>query len=219
MSGAPFSFSNFDCAFCWELEAWIWKALPPLACHLSKLPVCLKRPLITKTREQQPQIMTTARFSRWGAAILVLWAGQMPQLCRSDGLFLCFRSFWLKLENSRKIQKITISWGSVSTKDSEHFNVLWFYAHRNCKETPGIPGYWGPFCMREGGSSSYCEVTQVLFVEMEIPGKSCQNSQAIGVIPAKKILFLLELFLHRGWKSLGKQKSINMRLSDVIWMF
>ena len=41
-------------------------------------------------------------------------------------------------------------------------------------------------CVREGGSSSYCEVTQVLFVEMEIPGKSCQNSQAIGVMLAQK---------------------------------
>ena len=60
----------------------------------------------------------------------------------------------------------------------------------------------------------------MLFVEMEIPGKSCQNSQAIGVIPARKdFCLLLELFLHRGWKSQGKQKSTSLRLSDVIWLF
>ena len=58
--------------------------------------------------------------------------------------------------------------------------------------------------MREGGSSSYCEVTQVLFVEMEVLGKSCQKCQAIGVIPAKRICYLLELFLHRGWKKSRK---------------
>ena len=76
------------------------------------------------------------------------------------------------------------------------------------------------FCMREGGSSSYCEVTQVLFVEMEIPGNSCQNSQAIGVIPAKKdFCFLLELFLHRGRTKSRKTESTNLRLSDVIWLF
>ena len=67
--------------------------------------------------------------------------------------------------------------------------------------------------MREGRYSSYCEVTQVLFVEMETPGKSCQNSQAIGVIPARKdFCFLLELLLHRGWKSLGKQISTNFEV-------
>ena len=60
----------------------------------------------------------------------------------------------------------------------------------------------------------------MLSVEMEIPGRSCQNSQAIGVIPARKdFCFLLELLLHRSWKSLGKQKSTNLRLSDVIWLF
>ena len=62
--------------------------------------------------------------------------------------------------------------------------------------------------MREGGSSSYCEVAQVLVVEIEIPAKSCQYCQAIGVIPEKKgFCFLVELFLHTGWKNLGKQKN------------
>ena len=45
--------------------------------------------------------------------------------------------------------------------------------------------------MRERGSSLHCEVTQVLFVETEIPGKSCQNCQAIGVIPEKMILIFV----------------------------
>ena len=53
----------------------------------------------------------------------------------------------------------------------------------NCEETPRIPGCRGLFCMREGRLSSYCEVTQVLLVEMEIPGKSCQ---LLGVLPAKR---------------------------------
>ena len=83
--------------------------------------------------------------------------------------------------------------------------------HRNCKETPGFQDIEVLFCMREGGSSSYCEVTQVLFVEMEIPGNSCQN------FPQKKIV--VGVILHRGWKSLGKQKSNNLRLPDVIWLF
>ena len=45
--------------------------------------------------------------------------------------------------------------------------------------------------MREGGYSSYCEVAQVLFVEVDISGKSCQNSQAIGVIPGRKDFVIL----------------------------
>ena len=71
--------------------------------------------------------------------------------------------------------------------------------------------------MREGGPSSYCEVAQVLFVEMENPAKTPKQ---LASFPQKKdFCFLLELFLHRGWKSLGKQKSTNLRLSDVIWLF
>ena len=36
----------------------------------------------------------------------------------------------------------------------------------------------------------------MLFVEREIPGKSCQNSQAIGVIPTRKdfLLFVGVIF-------------------------
>ena len=56
--------------------------------------------------------------------------------------------------------------------------------------------------MREGGSSPYYEVTQVLFVEMEIPGISCWGYYCIEV-----------------GKVQAKQKSISLRLSDVIWLF
>ena len=43
--------------------------------------------------------------------------------------------------------------------------------------------------MREGGSSSYCEVTQVLFVEMEIPGNPAQTPRHLASFPQKRILF------------------------------
>ena len=56
--------------------------------------------------------------------------------------------------------------------------------------------------MREGGSSPYCEVTQVLLVKMEIPGKSCWGYYCIEV-----------------GKVQAKQTSTNLRLSDVIWLF
>ena len=99
-----------------------------------------------------------------------------------------------------QIQKITASWGSISTQDSENFSVLSFDAHRNCEEGPGIAGCWGLFCMREGGSSPYWEVTQVLFVENG-------NSWKLASFP-------------QVWKlqKRKKQKSTNLRLSDVIWL-
>ena len=59
--------------------------------------------------------------------------------------------------------------------------------------------------MREGGSSPYCEVTQVLFVENGNSWKICQNSQAIGRHS-------------RRFSFQEKQKSTNLRLSDVIWL-
>ena len=112
-----------------------------MACHLSKLSVCLKWLLMTKTRELHPQ-MTTARCSRWGAVILVLWAGQMRQLCRNpnvgDGLFLCFRSSLLKHENSRnkcrknkKKQHLEVL---LAQKNLNILNVLWFYAQKIMKK-------------------------------------------------------------------------------------
>ena len=66
--------------------------------------------------------------------------------------FCVWGHFDLKLARfQEQIQKIRVSWGSVSTKDSDIFNVLWFYAHRDCEETPGIPGYWGHFLHERGG--------------------------------------------------------------------
>ena len=44
-----------------------------------------------------------------------------------------------------------------------------FYAHKKCKETPGFQDIEVLFRMREVGQSSYCDVTLVRFVEMEIP--------------------------------------------------
>ena len=131
---------------------------------------------MTKTRELHPQ-MTTARFSRWGAVILVLWAGQMPQLCRNpsawDGLFLCLRSFLLKHENSRNKSRKEQYLEVLLAQNTLNISMSYGSMHiETVKMTPRIPGYWGLVCMKEGGSSPYYEVTQVLFVEMEIPGKS-----------------------------------------------
>ena len=61
---------------------------------------------------------------------------QMACFCVSGHFDLKTRINHLKLRFPGKIQEITISWGSVSTKASEHFNVWWFYARKNCKETP-----------------------------------------------------------------------------------
>ena len=52
--------------------------------------------------------------------------------------------------------------------------------------------------MKEGGSSPYYEVTQVLFVEMGILGKSCWGCYCIEI-----------------GKIQAKQKSTNLSLSDA----
>ena len=57
----------------------------------------------------------------------------------------------------------------------------------------------------------------MLFVEMEIPAKTAR--QLASFPQERNFGFLLELLLHRGWKNLRKQKTTNLRLSDVIWLF
>ena len=61
------------------------------------------------------------------------------------------------------------------------------------KKNSRIPEYWGLVCMR--GLFSYYEVTQVLFIEMEILGKCCLDDYCIevGKVQAKKILIWVYL--------------------------
>ena len=83
-----------------------------------------------------------------------------------DGLFLCLRSFLLKHENSRnksrKLQYLEVLLVHKTLKSSVSCRSMHTEIVKKVQKFQDVEVF---FCMREGGSSPYCEVAQVLFVE------------------------------------------------------
>ena len=131
---------------------------------------------------------------------------QMACFCVSGHFDLKTRIHHLKLRFPGKIQEITISRGSVSTKNSEHFNVWWFYARKNCKETPRFQDVEVNFFLHERGGDNPHIVNSGSFrrngnswkIRPKLPG-NWRHSR-------KKGFMLCFFVLHRAWKSQGKQK-------------